>query len=223
MHNIPFKVWYGGFAQHVLENVVSEEARGEYKHLSIAKQVFEHYRDPVRVYHNAYHPYWMYQFAWERDIILTRAQELAILFHDVIYTPGDKRNETRSAEMCYDLMWPEVVEHEIVMTACEIIEDTAQHFKEEPKLGTWESQLVLDLDIMNMTLPYTLFKEWNAAVVDEYTNWFGDMDKEKRLEFLKFFLNRKPILQSELLKGLEPLIIDNLMALIQELEMEMAT
>ena len=216
MLRVPFKIWYGGFAEHVLKNVVCEEARDRFIHTEIAKDAWEFYDAPDRFYHNTYHVWWMYNFAWQNSLVLTEAQELAILFHDVIYTPGDSKNETLSAEYCYDVLSPHVEDQEMVMDACEIIEDTAKHFDPKPKLGNWQSPLVLDLDIMNMSLPYTQFIEWNAAVVQEYSF----LDKEKRIKFLKFFLEKKPILHSDQLKGREPLIRENLLQLIKEMELE---
>jgi len=220
MLRVEFKIWYGGFAKHVLENIICEEARNQFIHIKIARDCWDKYTFPTRVYHNEYHVYWIYQHAWENDIVLTQAQELAILFHDIIYTVGDKNNEELSADYCWEIMSPHVEDTQVVEDACDIIRDTAQHFALVPQLTNEQSGLVLDLDIMSMSLPYSEFIKWNHAIDKEYKIKFGgSIDTTKRVEFLKKFLKKKPLLFEDMFKDREQQIRENLHHLIRELEM----
>lgn len=221
MLKVPFKIWYGGFAKHVLENLICEEARTQFIHINIAKDCWDRYNCPTRAYHNEYHVYWMYQYAWENDIVLTQAQELAILFHDIVYTVGDKKNEELSADYCWNVMSPHIEYTEIVEDACEIIRETAKHFESSPVLNNEQSGLVLDLDIMNMSLPYSEFIKWNHAIDKEYKMEFGgSIDTSKRIDFLKKFLKKKPIIFESMFKNREQQIKENLHHLIRDLEMK---
>ena len=219
MKNIPFDIWFGGFAEPILKRALNKESLIKCLHVDIGRKVYDLYSDHKRIYHNAYHPWWMFNFAWQHNITLTPAQELAILFHDVIYKLGDSMNEQNSADYMYDIFRENCEEFSDVCDASKIIEDTAKHFDVNPSLDFEPSNLVLDLDIMNMAVSYREFLEWNSAIEEEI-KLHDSFDLDARLTFLEFFITKKDILHSSELKGYEPLIRENLYQLIYELNIQ---
>lgn len=213
MRSIPYEIWYGGFAKHVLDSFVwaEEEDREQ-----IAKHVYLRYTAIGREYHNAYHPWWIFTYAWENGIKLSISQQLAVLYHDVIYDINAEKgqNEIDSANLLRKDF--EKIQHSLkyVEPAATIVEDTRLHFEPNPIFASEESALVLDLDIINMSLPYPQFMEWNDAVEREYSN----MNPMDRLEFLRFFVSKKDIIKTDQLKDREWDIRRNLNRLIMEKE-----
>lgn len=213
MRLIPYEVWYGGFAKSIFDVFTwhDEEDREQ-----VAKHLFLDYEG--RAYHNAYHPWWMYTYAWQNQIKLTHAQKIAILYHDVIYDIKSPKgtNELDSAKrLRRDLK--KMSSSETIETAAKIVEDTRLHFESDPTFASEESALVLDLDIINMSLPYEQFMEWNDAVEEEYAKVYNPM---ARLEFLRFFVAKKNIINTDILKHKEERIRYNLNRLIDQKENE---
>jgi len=215
MRSIPYEIWYGGFAKHVLEPFKwSDEEEKE----QIAKNIYLRYTAIGREYHNAYHPWWMFTYSWENSITLSESQKLAILYHDVVYDIAAPKgqNELDSASLLRRDFNNIPDSEKLVEPAALMVEDTRLHFEANPIFSTKESLLVLDLDIINMSLPYVEFIEWNDAVEAEYSH-LNPMD---RLEFLRFFISKKDIIKTSTLKHKEYDIRRNLNKLILDKEDE---
>lgn len=187
--------------------------------VTIAKTVYQMYADETRSYHGVYHPMHILQYAKENNIDLNKEQTISIVFHDVVYKMGNSNNEEASALFAEAVLIPHAVSEDDLRSLCKIknhIIDTKQHFSDNPKLKEKDSDLVLDLDICNMTLSFSEFKKWNDAIKFE----LGDIPIEKRIEFLKNFVSKEKIVLSSCFKDKEDKIRKNLYRLIGYLEAE---
>jgi len=135
--------------------------------LTIAKSTYYMYSDEARSYHGVYHPMHILEYAIENKINLSMEQTIAIIFHDVVYKIGGVNNEKASALFAESVLMPYAVTNDqkksIIKISNHII-DTTQHFNDDPKLIEPDSDLVLDIDICNMTLSFSEFLKWNKAI-----------------------------------------------------------
>lgn len=129
------------------------------------------YAEPQRHYHASWHVHDVFARAAARGLSLTRAQVLALLFHDAVYVAGAEAgsNEALSALLLRqaahgraDLPGDEV-EH-----ACAMIRDTAGHSP-----GSAESAAVIALDLATLGDPPVRFDTWTELVWLEYRHLFA--------------------------------------------------
>lgn len=185
--------------------------------------LWELYTCEDRHYHTTYHVVWMLDKAKEMEIELTPEQELAILFHDAIYTPGAPvpKNEFASAGLMRCLLTTPLLEarepHEKLASlesASKMVENTALHFAPPGSMMEMEegADLILDLDLANFASPYTEFCEWGEAVMKE----IPEATIEGRTKFLKSMLAREQIFVTEEFAGLEDKARENIARWINE-------
>jgi len=174
------------------------------------------YSTEYRKYHAVRHLIHIFHFARKNEVELTPSQMLAILFHDIIYVPGNKENEDLSASFAKSLLKP-FVQANVLETACNIILDTKQHFNTVPDYLEGKSKLVLDLDISSMSLDYEQFLWWNKLVEEEFEP-FGFNDINKRIQFFEMFLSKKSIIQTEQMSWMEEPIRNNIKRYLEELK-----
>lgn len=183
--------------------------------INMSRSAFCLYSSEDRVYHAAYHPLHVIKYARNNHIKLTTEQEIALIFHDVIYKIGSKQNEEASALFTEALFKP-FITNDKKKESLEVIKahirDSKLHFEDHPKLSHPDSALVLDLDICNMILPYKEFLQWNEAVEKE----FCDFPIEKRIEFLKWFSSKEIIFLSDFFKNKEEKARENIRRLLKE-------
>jgi predicted metal-dependent HD superfamily phosphohydrolase len=153
------------------------------------------YAEPQRHYHASWHVHDVFARAAAHGLALTRAQVLALLFHDAVYVAGADAgsNEALSALLLRqaahgraDLPGDEV-EH-----ACAMIRDTAGH---QP--GSAESEVVIALDLATLGDPPVRFDTWTELVWLEYRHLFaGEADPrrafiERRVRVLEALLQAR--------------------------------
>jgi predicted metal-dependent HD superfamily phosphohydrolase len=126
------------------------------------------YDSPWRFYHTWGHiAACLAQFAGQK-FDNPRAVLLALLFHDAVYVPGDKDNETRSAELAermlrYRSSVPETERHSI----SRMILLTADHHSAAQRLTPDEAKLIdIDLGILGQAWP--VYQEYMQGVRREY-------------------------------------------------------
>lgn len=212
MKHVSEKSWIGSMAPKIYKFGMSVSDS-----ITIARSAYYMYADETRSYHGVYHPIHVLEYAKDNNIKLNIEQEIAIVFHDVIYKIGCRDNEKASALFTEAVLLPHVKNEDQRISLTKItnhIIDTSQHFNAVSKLLEPTSDLVLDLDICNMTLSFSEFIKWNEAIEDE----LGDIPKEKRIEFLKAFVSKKKILFSETFQEKEQTVRDNLTKLISFME-----
>lgn len=126
------------------------------------EQILAFYDEPHRRYHNRVHLREMLDTSIAMDMALTPAQSLAVIFHDAIYVPGAARgvNEAMSAQLLR--VYGSGVQTQTLELAYRIVIDTADHLPRSP-----ESRLVLDLDLMRLSVSGDEFERYSRQVFDE--------------------------------------------------------
>ena len=128
-----------------------------------------YYFQGLRDYHDWDHIVDLIAKANRFGIKLTLAQELAILFHDIVYIPGCQYNEICSADLlvacCKDTIRPE-----LLAEACVIIQDTKDHV---PTIRG--SAIVSDLDMLVLS-DEREFADSHLAIYNEYKHLVPSYD-----------------------------------------------
>lgn len=141
---------------------------------------------PGRFYHNSQHVLNMFQMAKRLKLTLKNEEVLAILFHDIVYMPGDSNNEYDSSSMCCKLCDFYITDKGIVNKAMGIINATRRPCGMN-ELREYGSALVCDLDIARMLNEETRIED--AIKIEHECKYFLKCDRktflEKRIEFLK--------------------------------------
>lgn len=147
-------------------------------------EVVRRYAEPHRRYHTLDHIMFMLSKGFEVGG-LSMEQMLAIWFHDVIYDPKAMTgvNESDSAAFAEQYLGDAWLGNLVAV----IIRDTMNHTPTVP-----ESELVLDLDLYEFSLPWKEYERNTQLIREEYSH-VAEKDWEKgRLEFLEKMLKRDP-------------------------------
>ena len=132
--------------------------------------------------------------------------EFAILFHDVIYNTHRDDNEEQSASLAHDLVSAAMKlsgESVSVASSCalgvrNLIMVTKQH---EWFTHHDDAMLMSDIDLGILGKPPKRFREYEAAIRQEY-GWVDiQVYAQKRLEVLLHFLKRRSIYATKHFKG----------------------
>ena len=118
------------------------------------------YSEPHRHYHGIEHIAFMLHLG--RDLRLTDEQVLGIWFHDAVFDVHSSRNEEDSAALAAALLSAEGYPAGKIAVVERIVLDTKGH---RPTIAP--SELVVDLDLAPLSLPWDQFAEGN--VVKKYS------------------------------------------------------
>jgi predicted metal-dependent HD superfamily phosphohydrolase len=127
-----------------------------------------------------------------------QAVALAILYHDAIYDPTAKNNESRSAElMRVELegdIGPLVAEF-----AATLINATAQHAIPDDLSGKPRDDcaLFLDIDMAILGAEWSVYKTYATQIREEYRHVSGILYRMGRQNILKGFLKRPSLFLSD--------------------------
>jgi predicted metal-dependent HD superfamily phosphohydrolase len=144
------------------------------------------YMERGRSYHTFQHISDMFRTAYEHRISLTRAQKIAIVYHDAVYKPGRKDNEEKSVACMYRDEWG-VEKEEHLEIAEKIILSTRHHFPLHR-----QARDVIDLDLYNLT-DFWRYLDTYEKVKEEYSKLDEDKWIKGRVAWLKEFLKRDQI------------------------------
>jgi len=136
-------------------------------------------REVFRIARRSYDSPWRFYHKWSHiDACLAQFTEqkfddprtvlLGLLFHDAVYVPGDKNNETRSAELAermlrYRSRVPESERHSV----SRMILLTANHHSAGRRLTSDEAKLI-DIDLRILGQPWPAYQEYMQGVRREY-------------------------------------------------------
>ena len=157
------------------------------------------YDSPWRFYHAWSHiAACLAQFA-EQKFDNPRAVLLALLYHDAVYVPGDKENETRSAELAERMLrYRSSVPESERQSVSRMIMLTADHHSAAHRLTPDEARLIdIDLGILGQAWPVYqdymrgVRKEYTPAVTTEFQYRIG------RRAFLEKLLRQKRIFMTD--------------------------
>lgn len=156
---------------------------------------------PGRYYHNSQHVLNMFQMAKKLHLPLSKEETLAILFHDVVYMPGDSGNEYNSSSMCNTICTP-YIDRGIINKAMGIINATRRPCG-EAELRECGSALVCDLDIAGMLNEETCLE--GSLRIEEECRYFRKCDRktfmEGRIKFIKTWSEEEVFFYSEAFAG----------------------
>jgi predicted metal-dependent HD superfamily phosphohydrolase len=156
-----------------------------YKHLLIA------YSEPHRHYHTTDHIIaCLRQLDGALDLAIFPAEvEVALWFHDAIYSPAASENESRSAEWAAQFLSSAGVSRE----ACQRVHQHIMATRHEAQPADSDSALVVDIDLSILGQDPSTYAEFEKDVCEEYrwVPWL--LYRRKRREILQSFLDRKYI------------------------------
>lgn len=154
--------------------------------VKLLELITKHYTEPHRRYHTLEHIGFMFEIARERHIPLTRAQTLAIWFHDVIYDPTRNDNEEKSRQFAHDHMnhLQDVDFLDVLM----MIMDTKTH---EPRSAM--SAVVCDLDMAILATSRNFYLRYTQNIRAEYAHVPDKEFYEARNDFLIKLVMKKQI------------------------------
>lgn len=183
----------------------------------LGRLVAHYYNEPHRKYHTVNHINRMFTDAESLNIPLLKSQELAILFHDIIYVPGSKTNEFDSGQMLvwfwntYPNLFKYYTKHDIT-EAEKIINDTATH-----STNRSYSKVILDLDLYGLADDYDDYLEAGHRVRQEFNMYSDEQWSAGRIKFLSGFINRDSIFHTKQFSDFEAKAKSNLVREYNEL------
>jgi predicted metal-dependent HD superfamily phosphohydrolase len=132
-----------------------------------------------RIARRSYDSPWRFYHAWshiaacvaqfvEQKFDNPRAVLMALLYHDAVYVPGDKDNETRSAELAERMLrYRSSVPESERRSISRMILLTANHHSADHRLTADEAKLIdIDLGILGQAWP--VYQEYMRGVRKEY-------------------------------------------------------
>jgi predicted metal-dependent HD superfamily phosphohydrolase len=156
------------------------------------------YSSADRHYHNLDHLHEMFRVAGRLALSTddAGAVQLAIWFHDAVYDPRAKDNESRSADLCVDLLGPIGVPASVLEKVVRLIRATAHATSDPP--SDRDTGVLLDADLAILGGTPERYRRYAADIRREYA-WVPDGEYRRgRAIVLERFLARPRIYWHEL-------------------------
>lgn len=157
-------------------------------------KVIKDYANNRLAYHNWEHITEMFMIADNLGIELSQAQNIAILYHDIVYDINRKDNEEQSASYMQRELGETDIDDKVIKTASMIIMDTKHHI---PTID--ESAIVIDLDMVHLSFDFDIFLYYRDKIRKEYSKisdkefyqgenyFFENLLKQNKILFTKYF------------------------------------
>jgi predicted metal-dependent HD superfamily phosphohydrolase len=151
------------------------------------------YSEKHRVYHNLSH---LKHFFGELDAIpdVTPAMQLAVWYHDIIYKPGSKRNESKSARLAVATLKHLGVDDAISIRVAELITLTKTHQAQPDNI---EAGYFLDGDMAILGSSSKTYRDYAAAIRQEHRRYPDFLYKPGRKTFLLHALAQDHLFMTE--------------------------
>jgi predicted metal-dependent HD superfamily phosphohydrolase len=174
-------------------DMVANFSLPEDKNIEIFTLLGTQYKENTRYYHNWDHIKAMIKGLdnYPEEINDRLSIELAIWFHDAIYVPLRKDNESRSAKFFYEQL-STYLPIERVRKVMTYIEATKSHTKTTDR----DLQLLLDLDLAILGQPSTVYQNYSKNIREEFGYAPDIFYKIGRKRVLKKFLDLSNIYQT---------------------------
>lgn len=157
--------------------------------------LFKQHQEPHRHYHNLSHLYNLLSLVeqFKEHIQQPRLLELVIWYHDSIYDPASKENETASAQLAVEV-WQSYLEAATLQQLEAYILATTKHF---PQMEEQDEYLFLDFDLSILAAEPTIYEAYSQAIEQEYTTVYPlELYRKGRQQVLNAFLERPNIYYS---------------------------
>ena len=203
---------------HLVCKTLRELNCNEYYLNSISSSLFWSMVSEKTFYHTPVHILSIFQFMETNKIDCTPEQRLALLFHDAIYRPGSRYNESSSARFMHSLLLETGVNETTIHKAEIMIEHTAFHLYNGPY---HDSELVMDLDMSGFAASRKSFDIQDEMIEKEFSQpklkgyGYSELEFLKgRIDFLKKLKARPTIYRTEYFKRFELIAQTNLKSAI---------
>lgn len=169
----------------------------EPKHVEWTWRVLEAlYGEPHRAYHNLSHVAACLDFVSEarrHEVFMQPLVELALLWHDAVYVPGDKRNEELSAELLRS--FESLIRlHGSWEASCAAILATKNH---ETVADNMVSRVTIDIDLSILGAGPGTYSRYVRDIRKEYSSVSDEAWRNGRAGFLRQMLARERIFQTD--------------------------
>ncbi|MFO1484158.1 MAG: hypothetical protein U1F71_12440 [Verrucomicrobiaceae bacterium] len=145
--------------------------------------------EPQRAYHTLQHLDECLRFFEEIKAagLMSRPDlvEMALWFHDVVYDPKGSDNEERSAGLALQALGDGETAHEVAR----LIMLTKSHTSGDGSDDAW----IIDIDLAILGQPWERVLEYEGQIRQEYSWVPEEVYREKRVEILRGFLDRKQL------------------------------
>jgi predicted metal-dependent HD superfamily phosphohydrolase len=158
------------------------------------------YSAPERYYHNLEHLNDMFRVAGRLapNTDDPTSIQLAIWFHDAVYDPRAKDNESRSGELAVDLLGPIGVPASTIERVVRLIRATAHMDSNEPPADR-DTATLLDADLSILGAAEDRYKRYALDIRKEYA-WVPEADYRKgRAAVLSKFLARPRLFSHQIM------------------------
>lgn len=166
--------------------------------LPVFQLLIQAYSSPDRHYHTLEHLDEMFRAAARLSAITDdlRATQAAIWFHDAVYDPRAKDNESRSAELAATLLGPIGVPRSDLERIERLILATT-HLKSPLPPVDRETAILLDADLAILAAAPDRYERYAADIRKEY-GWVPEAEYRKaRASVLDAFLSRSRLFWSD--------------------------
>lgn len=151
------------------------------------------YQQSGRCYHNIEHIAALVTYIDDQDV--SKEERITLLlaafYHDLVYLPGSKSNEERSAQLLEVDFALNEVNPELIATASRIIQETQNHESTEGL-----SQLFLDMDVSILGADPDRYLKYCAQIRREFQNIPEFLYRKGRKRFVEQMLAKPFIFQT---------------------------
>lgn len=152
------------------------------------------YQEPQRHYHTLEHLAEMFRVVGRLGSYCQnlRAVQLAVWFHDAVYDPRAKDNETRSALLAAECLDSLAVLPDLTAKVAELVQVTA-HLSDDRAPADADTAVLLDADLAILGASEVRYQRYAADIRREYAFVPDDAYRKGRAEVLNRFLARERI------------------------------
>ena len=187
------------------------------------ERIVEYYVEPHRHYHTLEHIESMFNFLARYqdicDLEDKQAVDLAAIFHDIVYDPISKENETQSIEVFKAFAAEVGLPQLLCEKVCTLIARTIRH-ELEPG-DDLDTRAFLDSDLEVLSRVAGEYQRYATQVRAEYSQYSEKDYCEGRIKILTNFLQRPQIYLSETFPSMESKARLNIRTEIHELEQKL--
>ena len=152
----------------------------------LGEQLIRRYAEPHRVFHTTAHLADVLKVL--REFQAEDRLSLAAWFHDAIYVPGARDNESRSAQLARDSLRACKLSQADTVFVEEAVLATASHVAQRPEFAP-----LLDADLSILGAPAVQYANYCAAIRREYAALSDEDFGKGRRAFLQGILKRDAI------------------------------
>jgi len=167
------------------------------------REIRDHYCEPGRYYHNFEHLQSLFSMAKKHwaEIEDSEAMDFGIWYHDLVYQPGSKENEERSAQIAAERLRALGFPVGRTVAVCNLIRATAGHRISGSRRR--DLALFLDFDLSILASSWNRYHRYALALRKEYATLAAAAYRSGRKAFLGSLLQRRHIFNTELFRRKE--------------------